>query len=299
MIRVTLAAFLAAFSVAAHFKALGDRALVWGPPWTYEQSSDDDGLPEGTSFERKHEGGDYILAYDFRNFNNDLLHVRAKIPGSVLDSAIDGFGYTDAGLKAVHAKYGRSGEKVYDRKVKEYLASRGFRMLQDDVVQADIPALVRRNAPMLNPVARSLDLAGSARRYSPEELVGAATAMVQTALRYKVPPASDHGRHTGGILPPVQAVTEGWGDCDTKTALLASILHNWDGMDAVGLALPHHYLMGLSRIPRKGDAFIDHEGQQYVLIEPAGPAWLAPGQVAQETLDLMDSLNGIPIQPLN
>lgn len=297
MLRTAFAAFLASFFVAAHYKTQGDRALVWLPPWTSEQEFESEGLPEGTSFKRSRDGAGTVVSISFRNFNNDLLTVKTKIPDSALLDSVSEFGYTDAGLKAVHAKFGRSGAKTYDKEVRKYLASRGFRMVDDDVVQVDVPAMVRRDTERLNPVARALDLAASVKRYGPEEIVGAATAMVQTALRYDIPPPLVKGKHTGGMMTPVQAMTEGWGDCDTKTALLASLLQNWDGMDAVGLALPRHYLMGLSRIPRKGDAFIEHEGAQYVLIEPAGPAWLTPGQVAPETLDLLDRMNGIPIQP--
>ena len=296
-----LLALVLSFWVAFHYTVVGNRALVWVPPWTYEQSSGDestaDDVPQGTSFERKRDGDGYILSYSFRDFNRSLLTLKARLPDKAVEDSLDEFGYTDADLHAVHTKNGKQGAKVYDRKLKEFLASRGFRLLDEDVVQADIPAMVKRNASRLNPVARSLDLLASSKHYGPEEIIAAATALVQTSIRYKVPPAVEKGVHIGGIHPPPKALVDGWGDCDTKTAVLGTLLQNWDGMNAVGLALPHHYLMGIARIPRKEDVYIEHEGAQYVLIEPAGPAWLPPGTVAKETLDMLDRMQGVPIQP--
>jgi hypothetical protein len=106
------------------------------------------------------------------------------------------------------------------------------------------------------------------------------------------------GRHNGGLLQPATTMIKGWGDCDTKTALLASILANWPQMRMVGVAVPGHYLMGVLRIPEKGDAFVEHGGLQYVLIEPAGPAWLPPGRVADTTVALLESSEGYRIDPL-
>lgn len=295
--RVWLFAFLAAWAAAARLKAAGDRALLWQPPWTYEQSAGADALPTGTGFERRREGDGYVLSYTFRDFNDALLTLKTRVRAADLKASDEEYGYTQKELEEIHRRYGKLGARVYEQRLRDYLAGRGFRMLGGDVVQADIPWLVRKNAPRLNPAARSLDLVASSRGYGPEEIVGAATAMVQTAVRFQVPSTVEEGRHTGGVHPPVRALVDGWGDCDTKSALLASLLQNWDGMKAVGLALPRHYLMGIARIPRKADAYIEHEGAPYVLIEPAGPAWLPPGALARETLDQLDAMPGVPIQP--
>jgi hypothetical protein len=87
----------------------------------------------------------------------------------------------------------------------------------------------------------------------------------------------------------------GWGDCDTKTGLLASILSNWPGMKLVGVSVPGHYLMGVLRIPDKRDVFVEYDGLQYVLVEPAGPAWLPPGSVSDFTTNLLQSPEGYHI----
>jgi hypothetical protein len=78
--------------------------------------------------------------------------------------------------------------------------------------------------------------------------------------------------------------------------VLASILKNWSNIHAIGVALPSHYLMGISRLPRHGDVYMDYGGLQYVLVEPAGPAWLPIGSVGQDTMDMLQS-QGVQIDP--
>ena len=107
----------------------------------------------------------------------------------------------------------------------------------------------------------------------------------------------ENGLHTGGLLPPARALLSGWGDCDTKTGLLAAILGNWNTARMVGIAVPGHYLMAIRRLPGKGDMFVRHEGLEYVLVEPAGPAWLEPGQVGVNTAAILSGGEGYQIEP--
>ncbi|HOI42166.1 MAG TPA: hypothetical protein PK523_04400, partial [Elusimicrobiales bacterium] len=102
---------------------------------------------------------------------------------------------------------------------------------------------------------------------------------------------------TGGILPPAKAMLGGWGDCDTKTGVAGAILGSWSGMRLVGVSVPGHYLMAIRRLPGKGDVFVRHKGLEYVLIEPAGPAWLEPGRVGRTTMALLEGREGYRIEP--
>ena len=65
----------------------------------------------------------------------------------------------------------------------------------------------------------------------------------------------------------------------------------------VGIAVPGHYLMAIRRIPGKGDMFVRYEGLEYVLVEPAGPAWLEPGQVGVHTKELLAGREGYRVEP--
>lgn len=277
-----------------------------------DEEDEDDGSaapPDRRTYQRIRRQGDALVAeYGFINFNKDRLLVNYGLKSAAWSAYDAGFGYykrdlkaldawhdaaRDAAYKQVLARRGSQAQldaemeslkRQYDRKVKDYMAARGFKILRKNLVSVDMPALVRKNAPHVKSLSLSIDQVAQRRRYGSDELAGAVASLAQTAMIYKIPPPMDGERHTGGMLPPVTALLKGWGDCDTKTGVIAAILANWPHMRMVGLALPGHYLMGVLRIPAKGDVFVEHEGLQYVLIESAGPAWLPPGTVGDETL---------------
>lgn len=294
-----LAAAALAYGVLTAFTITADSVLVYPETLTQEQAAEDGSeLPPGTGFEREIlPGGIYELKYSFQNFNRDRLSLEFTIVPAELEGSLKEFGWSKKEADAVYQR-APGGPAASKRKVDEYLASRGFRVARGNVVTADVPLLVRRNFRRLNGLAHALAKESQTRGYSSEEVVGAAAALVQTALAYKIPPAVENGVHTGGIHTPPKALVDGWGDCDTKTVLLASLLANWSGMRMVGISLPRHYLMGVARIPRQGDVYVEYNGSQYVLIEAAGPGWLLPGTVSAETQDLLDSVNNVPIEML-
>ena len=259
--------------------------------------------------------------YGFQNFNKDRMEVSYQIAEKDFQPYNESFGYTKEGLNEVKAwreaarqnayklavKQGKGQaqldaavadvDREYDQRLKAYLAQHGFRMMKDKVVAVDMPGVVKKNAPLIKPLALAFDKIASERRYRSPDIIGAALSFVQTAMYYKQPDPVFQAKHTGGVLPPITAVVVGWGDCDTKTGLLASLLSNWAQMRMVGVSVPGHYLMGVLLIPEKGDLFLEYEGLQYVLVEPAGPAWLPPGQVGEETNILLGGREGYRIEP--
>lgn len=316
-----------AAAAAALYAAL--LAAVWERPYrsltlepAAQDSGDDEEEAESRSYQRIRSGGASVVAeYGFQNFNRDKLSVRFEVARKALNEYEATYGYSKADLDGIEAWHDAARQGAYqyavknnkgqkaldaamanlkaerDKKVREYMSERGFKVLPGHVVRVDMPAVVRRNAPLLKPLSLSFDDIASKRRYDSESLIGAVTSMVQTALAYKIPPVLAGTKHTGGLLPPLKAVTAGWGDCDTKTALLASILANWPHMRIVGLAVPGHYLMAVLRIPGKGEMFVEYQGLQYVLIEPAGPAWLPPGSVGRDTVTMLNASEGYAIEP--
>lgn len=274
------------------------------------------------TFQRLRKASGFRAAsYGFQNFNRDKLEVSYQLPEKDFRPYNASFGYTKAGLGEVKAwretarqsafrlavKQGKSQaqldnaiaalDKEYDRRVKEYLSSRGFRMLKGNVVTVDMPALVRKNSAMIKPLSLAFEKIATTKRYRSGDIIGAVLSFAQTAMYYKQPDPVFKEKHTGGVLPPITAVLLGWGDCDTKTGLIGSILSNWAQMKMVGVGVPGHYLMGVLLIPEKGDLFLEYKGLQYVLIEPAGPAWLPPGQVGEQTMQLLNSREGYKIEP--
>ena len=259
--------------------------------------------------------------YGFQNFAGDRLEVAFSIAEKDFVAYNDSFGYTSEGLGALKAwrksasqealktavKRGMSQaqldaavtgvETAYKLKLTNYLSERGFALESGGAVIVDMTGLVRKNAALIKPLAQSFGRIAADRGYGSTDLVGSALSFVQTAMFYQEPDAVIDGKHTGGLLPPLTSVALGWGDCDTKTGVIASILANWPQMKMVGVSVPGHFLMGVLQIPEKGDMFLEYQGLQYVLVEPAGPAWLPPGRVGEQTSVLLASRDGYKIEP--
>ena len=163
---------------------------------------------------------------------------------------------------------------------------------------SDILAMAKRNKPRLQPLALALDAAGKSRKYDSDAQIGAAVAFTQTALRYVNVPMQEGDWQTLGVYPPPLTLEKGAGDCDTKSALLMSVLANWSGIRMIGIHVPKHYLMGIARVPRKDDAYLDYGGESYVLIEPAGPGWLPPGAISDYSHSVLETMEGVRVDPL-
>lgn len=266
------------------------------------------------------ENGVHHARYGFTNFSGQRLNVTYSMKASDYRRYLAGYGYTKADLDILHSwrentrqlEWSRAvkkgGEKAgkealeavdweYRLKREEFFRSRGFTLGKDNLLLADMPGIVKRNVQALRPLALAIQGVADARGFGQDEIVGSVLSLVQTALTYKVPPMRDGDLHTGGILPPARAMLGGWGDCDTKTGVAGAILGSWSGMRLVGVSVPGHYLMAIRRLPGKGDVFVRHKGLEYVLIEPAGPAWLEPGRVGRTTMALLEGREGYRIEP--
>ncbi len=287
-----------------------------------QPTGEDDPQSQARASQRLGQTVDSLFAeYHFKNFNRDQIQVRYQVTKQSYAAYCDGFWYSQADLDAIDRWHNNARQKAYklavsthksqsqldnamanlkteyERKRRDFLVSKGLKFLTGNVVEADVPAMVMRSITALEPVALALNSVSVNNGYDSETLVGAATAMVQTALSYKIPPELEDGKHTGGILPPVMSMVRGWGDCDTKTGVLAAILSNWPNVRIIGIAVPDHYLMAILRLPAKDEAFVEWQGLRYVLIEPAGPAWLPPGQVGTETMSMLQASEGFRIDP--
>lgn len=287
---------------------------------TQEYTSRETRTEKGTSQKIFREGSTLKARYSFINFNKDRLGISFGMTARDYKNYLAGYGYSEADLarlkawresarqaawkEALPAGGKAAGEKAlaavddeYETRLRALLRSRGMALRAGNLVECDVPLIVKRNIKLFTPLAEALQKISAEKRYADEDIIGAALSLVQTAVRYKIPPPVENGLHTGGLLPPARALLSGWGDCDTKTALLASILGNWSGLRMVGIAVPGHYLMAIRRLPGKGDMFVRYEGLEYVLVEPAGPAWLEPGTVGVHTSELLAGAEGYRVEP--
>lgn len=323
-----MAAFCLCAWATASLEARSPSLLSAAPRWQlYAAASgatERDPHPQAERpFQRLTAANDVLSAeYGYRNFNADSLRTRFSIPARELELYLQGYGYLQADLDDLRrwqvraynqafrqARQQRLAQQHLDRMVEEIadeyyaryrqlLVARGFRLLSDNRFAPDIPQVVRRNVDELRDVALSLSRMAEALDYDARETVGAALSLVQTALRYADVPGEIDGRITAGLSPPLEVLARGVGDCDSKTALLASILLNWDQIRLVGVGVPNHYLMGILQNPAKGELFVEYQGLRYVLVEPAGPAWLPPGIIADYTQQQLEAGDEVSIEPL-
>jgi len=281
-------------------------------------------VPSGHVYQRIESKNRMVLAeYGFVNFNNDPFRISYSLPSAELTSYCQNYGYCDADLDALfqwqkltiadalhnareHNQTQDEFNRARDLIVKEYnaklhglLQSRGFSRVKNNIYVADIPEVVKRNVVVMRPVSNQISASAVKREYSSDEIISAALSLVQTGLRYENVPDVIGGRHTGGIYPPAEALLKGEGDCDTKSALLAAILLNWNRINLVGVSVPNHYLIGVLHNPTKGDAYVEYRGARYVLMEPAGPGWLPLGMVSQRTMALLKAGTEVSIQPFS
>ncbi len=301
-------AFLSGCRGADHAELVLDRGVPYAP------------VAPATSRRKLPRDGAYAVEFKFRSFDNEALSAVFEINKSTYDAEDEGWGYRDsdiAGLRswrdaarqeAYEAASMRHDtqekldsdltmlQEVYRRKFKEYFTARGFIVEPGGVTKVNLAGLARRSAPKLSGLARELEK--SAKGRGREWLIAAATSLVQTAVDYKeVPPLVD-SVHTGGVWTPAKTLVGGWGDCDTKVALLAAIMANWPGFKMIIIELPDHFLLGYERPPANGESYIAYNGDKYVLIEAAGPAWLPPGYLGDDTKLLFESGRGYVIDPL-
>jgi hypothetical protein len=103
------------------------------------------------------------------------------------------------------------------------------------------------------------------------EISGTMASFVQ-GLAYRVPPTwrVRPGKErvlTGGITLPIETLRNGWGDCDSKSLLFASLLSAAGEHDVVFLEGDRHLFVGLRLPPRPYDQVVRLRGVPYVLVE--------------------------------
>jgi len=87
-----------------------------------------------------------------------------------------------------------------------------------------------------------------------------------------------------GFNPPLKLLWENQGDCDSKMTLAAAILRSL--MPRIEMALIYidqHAFIGIAIPAEAGETTIHHEGIDYLLADPTGPAVLPLGKLGPES----------------
>ena len=160
--------------------------------------------------------------------------------------------------------------------------------LDNQELRINYARLIQQDAPRLARASGSLFQTLSGACGTLEAVQDAALAMVTTALSYQVPPDQVNGRDSLGLLPPAACLACGWGDCDSKSVLLASLMSGWKSTSGPSTSclcvlIPEHCLIAVRRIPTHGQHYVEFNGESYVLMEPAGPGALPAGEIGEST----------------
>ncbi|MFT4994153.1 MAG: hypothetical protein ACI965_001176 [Paraglaciecola sp.] len=84
-----------------------------------------------------------------------------------------------------------------------------------------------------------------------------------------------------GYLPPLSVVANNQGDCDSKSALMATLVRTLlPDVKLVMMYLPNHALLGISLPFRIHEQTFNIAGSDYLMMEPTGPALMTLGTIA-------------------
>jgi len=301
------------------FVSIGLMALVsWCPP----SRSSEEILPFVSTIESRSldgAGSEKSASYTAVPFSRDAYRVTSRFNGhdgrplrvefdldrATAMASMRDYGVSQAELDALQAQcraHAHCTPESLDRMMRAYFREHGLRVQQSPDrrmrLSVDIPQVVRRNRASVQPMVIALRDLVREQGLDADRRLSVATAMVQSGFAYRAPQDFENGRRTLGFYTPPRTLEKGYGDCDTKSALLAAVLAGLGEKDVIGVHVPGHYLLGVAREPRDGEASIEFGGRQYLLLEAAGPAARRPGDVAKATRAALASGQPIRVDPI-
>lgn len=96
------------------------------------------------------------------------------------------------------------------------------------------------------------------------------------SLEYRLPADIRQGEdgipiQTFGLTMPLETLYNGYGDCDTKSVLFASLLANLADSRLILVRGSNHIFAGVRARPRPGECYIELRGERFVLLELTRP----------------------------
>lgn len=249
--------------------------------------------------------GQSRITASFLTFDNKPLTLGFALAPGASRASLEEFGISAAELDTLLRDCMAAGDceqAAYDRQTTRYYREHALRLRpvpgQQLHLFVDVAQVVQRNRDRVLPVANALRRAAAERGYDRQWMIAAAVAFVQTGLVYRKPAGREDGRDIFGFYPPPRALERGYGDCDTKAALLAAILQNLTDARLIGVHVPQHYLLGIAGTPQADQASLRYDGGTFVLVEAAGPGKRPPGDIASTTQAALARSDEVRIDPL-
>jgi hypothetical protein len=208
------------------------------------------------------------------------------------------------------------GASLYDGE--ETLLSRGMRVVERrgkmQIYGADYAWMLAQSRKDLQPIAKTLVELAARRGFSSQREVAAFLSGFAKSFQYCVPstyrnregacedrgcgvnsspcqqdlaawPDDDGERmktlpYVGGVLMPLDSLARQWGDCDTKSLLIATLVANLP-MRALILTDDRHAMVALDVPPMRGEIGFPFEGREWVVVESTVD-WLAIGHLGDD-----------------
>ncbi len=237
------------------------------------------------TFSRTLEGPVAKLSYGWQNNNttttpgpdansvSNSFTYELTIKLSRLNQAVASFGILESSM-TLPITYRTDQEKMSKLRARsQEWTARGFLAhLTGGKIGPDYKWMINQSRADVYPVTLQLCQLARAQGYkTTRDIVGVLASFVQS-MEYKVPPSTrtdDAGQQifTGGINMPIETLYNGWGDCDTKSILLASMLANLARERAILLMGKSHVFIGFKDVPHEGDRTLVIQNETYILIE--------------------------------
>ncbi|MCP5045894.1 MAG: hypothetical protein GY940_01885 [bacterium] len=212
-----------------------------------------------------------------------------EIPAAALKKEVRSFGIPIGGSK----------EPFYLKKRGfEVVSRRNFvhnsRVREGVVTVVDYRQLFKRNLNYFPPLTRAL--MESAQIPQNQDPLYSMLSFVQH-ISYQLPPQRYNGRFINSFFVPLVVLYEKYGDCDSKSMLLAEFLSTAPAafnknvsIEKTGLVLIRgnglaHAVLAVKRKPLPGMmSLYDMKRGEYILVETTRPGW-APGFISRRVLD--------------
>ena len=211
-------------------------------------------------------GKDYIIEYSFKDHFDEIHDVRFRFDKQETDDAISRFGIP----YSMFDRYVVNDENL--RKHKRILQEGLFKQTEN-TLELDYDAVVSFYKPYCKVIADKLI------RLLKEQNEDNTLNRIEMAMKFiqDIPyaiPRKNRKIYKNGCLAPIEVLIKGYGDCDSKTLLFASILTHMIDADRIIFVKGHdHVLTAIyydEKILRKSD-FFRYNGKKHYICETAGP----------------------------
>jgi hypothetical protein len=201
-----------------------------------------------------------------------------------------------------------SNKAELDKKVRirnQSAAVRGV-LINDNTNRIDHKWVVDQSRIDVRDVVLTLSSKFKNRGYRTQREFLAVVASFVQSMTHKIPASERLAQsgtmiRTGGVTMPIETLYRGYGDCDTKSLLFASILANFPGQRIIFLMGDKHLFVGVRGIPRRNEHHVEIRGTKYILIEMTSPwpvgripqkAWVNCGRDIYRTAVIVNTAAG-------